>query len=318
MIIVAYMGGLGNQLFIYSMQTVLEILYPNQKVKADIHHYNLFNEHNGFELNEYFDIDFDFATKKESAHIFDGFVCPDWMSRVQIPRSIRWRIATTGQRFYIAVKRRLQRQNRTIRDLPNIGFNSKIFDLPDGDWFFWGLWQSVDYFEVYAKEIRNRLRFRLNIDSKDKKIIEKLTEGDLIAVHIRGGDFVNPMYQLCKKEYYEKASDRIERRSHIRKRYCVFTDDTDYAKTVLPQGMIEVIVSHPKDQSIIDMYMISCARYTILSNSTFAFWGAFLNKNDNADVVAPRYSYYKDGQYALFPRLKNWEIVDNNYSKEPI
>lgn len=316
MIIVGYMGGLGNQMFIYAMQTVIEHKFPNQEIKADIHHYNLLNEHNGFEIPNYFDVEFDYADIKESGKLFDGLLFPDSFSVIKIPDKLRWIIAARLQSYYTRVKRKITGNRATVRDLPDMGFNPQVNELKNGNWFLWGLWQNSKYFENYKEEIQKSFKFKTDwikgrMNDKDITAMEKLINGEMAAVHVRGGDFKQPKYQICGPDYYAQACSEFRHDAGL----CVFTDDEKYARSILPANRTECIISHSIDESILDMYMLSRSKKLILSNSTFSFWGGYLNVILDNKVIAPCYSYYENGKWIEFPRVPGWKYINNGNFK---
>ena len=70
MIIVKFCGGLGNQMYQFAMLIALQKKYPKQEIKADISHYMLFEEHNGFELSSYFGIKLNYALYQEVKKVY--------------------------------------------------------------------------------------------------------------------------------------------------------------------------------------------------------------------------------------------------------
>lgn len=312
MIIVGYMGGLGNQMFIYAMQIVIGKKFPNQEIKADIHHYNLLNEHNGFEIPNYFDVELNYAAIQESGKLFDGLLVPGYFSAIKIPEKLRWIIAARFQSYYMRVKRKITGNRATVYDLPNMGYNPQINELEHGNWFLWGLWQNTKYFENYKEEIQKSFKFKTDwikdrMNHKDITAMEKLMNGSMIAVHVRGGDFKQPKYQICGPDYYAEAYSEFQDGAGL----CVFTDDEEYARSILPADRAECMISHPVDESIIDMYMLSRAKKLILSNSTFSFWGGFLNVILDNKVAAPCCLYYENGKCIEFPKVSGWKYINN-------
>lgn len=310
MIIVSYMGGLGNQMFIYALQNTLEKKYPLQVIKADVHHYNLLNEHNGFELCKYFkNIKLEYASLKETKKVFDGLIFPEWFSKLPINYNLRKKIAQRGQFFFRVIKKKLHLDSHYIINEPsNSDYCKDINFLAEGNWFIYGLWQNIKYFEQYREELIESFDFTVDnlLSDNDKKIIDELKNNELIAVHVRGGDFINPMFNLCDSSYYKKGLEKLENN----KKLCIFTDDEEFARTLFPNDYIKYVVSHPIQKSIVDMYMLSQAHSMVLSNSTFAFWGAFLNKNSDLQVCCPRYATYTEKTKRPFPTLHNWIIID--------
>ena len=114
-------------------------------------------------------------------------------------------------------------------------------------------------------------------------------------IHVRGGDFLSSNSQLGK-DYYQDALRRLQRGLD---QVAVLTDDSDHARRLLgqnvhvlsddAQGRHDMTANHHRGGSfVLDFIELLQARQIILSNSSFAFWGAALNVN-NARVIAPRY-----------------------------
>lgn len=306
MIIVRYCGGLGNQMYQYAMQVVLEEKYPQQTFKADLFHYNLLNEHNGFELDKYFNLKINVANYKEVRRVFNGLI-PRKIYRV-LPINCRKKIAYKYQNKYWTLRNRIypNRNTHVIQDNSIDSFYGK--DLTHGDWYIRGMWQNLAWFDQYRDRIVNKFLWDIMLNDAEQKILEELKQGDAVAIHIRGGDFLNPTYNLCDANYYNNAYNLIDKPS---KPVYIFTDDKEYAESMFKSLKIKGIVSHDLDNSIKDMYMMSQSKYLIISNSTFSFWGAYLNTNINGTIVAPEFAIFNGKSYNKFPIRKEWKLVYN-------
>ena len=80
MILIRYRGGLGNQMFQYAFQLAVQQKYTDVSVLADLSHYTLNHEHNGFELQKYFGIELQTAKENEIRkfspyYVPSSFVC---------------------------------------------------------------------------------------------------------------------------------------------------------------------------------------------------------------------------------------------------
>lgn len=134
--------------------------------------------------------------------------------------------------------------------------------------------QDPKYFEGFEDEIRS-------LYAAD------ITPVDMVSIHIRRGDYVgNPFYiNLCESDYYERAMERFPG-----KKFLVFSDDREFAKTVFPTLQVFEGVNEIEDFNM----MASCAGGNIIANSSFSWWAAFVNPSQTKKVVAPK-EWYGDG-----------------------
>ncbi|HIQ94242.1 TPA: alpha-1,2-fucosyltransferase [Candidatus Ventrenecus stercoripullorum] len=309
MIVIRYCGGLGNQMFQYAMQYSLTRKYPSQVIKGENFHYNIEHEHNGFELDNVFKIKIKLASKADFRKVYNGLIYSKKCQK--LPKNIKRFILHNFQNKYLSIMNRIFRKKakKTIYDDSQNNYVDKIDELQNGDWYLRGFWQRTDYFEPYRDELINIFSLESKLSDFDKKLLKKLSSKEVVAVHVRGGDFLNAKYNLCDISYYKKALDIINPNNLP---LVIFTDDVEYAKNFFKNYTIDAIISHDITQSKIDMYMMSKAKSIVISNSTFSFWGAYLSTIKSQEVVAPRYASWDGKQYRLFPVRKKWIIVDNS------
>jgi len=151
-----------------------------------------------------------------------------------------------------------------------------------------GYFQSYKYFESFEKEIKNEFTFKPNILEKCKNIILKYTNP--VSIHIRRGDYVkHPNYWVVTPEYIQSALEQFSDNEYT---FLIFSDDIEWCKEIFPEGVIFMEGNNQFE----DLCLMSLCNHNIISNSTFSWWGAFLNKNKNRRVIAPQmwYSEYKD------------------------
>lgn len=314
MLIIKYCGGLGNQMYQYALQYALSVKYPNETIKADLNHYNLLDEHNGFELGKYFGIDVPSATKAEIKNVYNGFVPNYWMKR--LPYKFRYSIAHKYQYIYLKVRNLVFRNkyDKTINGHGHNIYSDVLFHLNKGDWYINGLWQNLKYFDDHRNELKKIFKLERILESRDQKILEKIKLPNSVSIHVRGGDFKKSKFDICSEGYYREAIEIIKKDVQ-NPQYFFFTDDVDLVETIFSDINNKIIISHPVHESILDMYMMSCSYNNIISNSTFSFWSAYLKEEDYGIVIAPKYSIIDSkGAYefsipdewvALNPFIKN-------------
>jgi hypothetical protein len=166
-----------------------------------------------------------------------------------------------------------------------------------------GYFQSEKYFIDYKDEILKEFSFKDEIYTQSLKIISSIKDKETVAVHIRRGDnVINPTFPLISMEYIQQALNHFSDKEY---NYLIISDDINFCKEVFPQ---DVLFSDGKND-LVDLCLMSLADHNIISNSSFSWWGAYLNSNPNKKVIAPS-NWFKDKNINLqdlFP--KNWIVL---------
>lgn len=156
-----------------------------------------------------------------------------------------------------------------------------------------GYWQTESYIEEIRSEVRKCFQFdtnRLNIQTREAA--EKIRSQYAVGIHVRRGDYVlleyEPMYGgICTIDYYTKAYKLIQDREQNHYSVYLFTDDPVWVRENMAFANSMVVNWNQGEDSWQDMYLMSLCRHNIIANSTFSWWGAWLNSNTNKIVVAP-------------------------------
>jgi len=157
--------------------------------------------------------------------------------------------------------------------------------------FLSGYWQSERYFQNIQSVIREEFRFKPLTDPKNIEWLNKIENENSVSLHIRRADFVNNKYHdihgTCSVDYYKKAAryiaDKVKRPV-----FFVFSDSIDWVrKNLILPFPCEYISGNSGEQSYIDMQLISLCKHNIIANSSFSWWGAWLNQNPEKIVIAP-------------------------------
>ena len=155
-----------------------------------------------------------------------------------------------------------------------------------------GGFQSEKYFAPAANILRKHFSFRYPPSREILRVANEISNSNAVSVHFRRGDFVaNPAYKNSIAplglEYYKNAFQKILDRVHEPSFY-VFSDDIDYARTcgICPENSIFVdCVIHWHAYDI--LRLMSLCQNFIISNSTFAWWGAWLAESSSKTVIYP-------------------------------
>lgn len=163
------------------------------------------------------------------------------------------------------------------------GFHyTEIPNHPDRNILLTGYFQSEKYFKDFEDEIRS-LFMSYDIELDDE-IRELLANENVCSIHVRRGDFLKyPDHHPAQNlNYFMKATKEMPKDSV----FLIFSDDIEWCKNNFPKIPNKFyFIEGNKDYE--DLYIMSKCKNNIICNSTFSWWGAWLNKNDNKIVVAP-------------------------------
>lgn len=180
----------------------------------------------------------------------------------------------------------------------NFHYN-KIDYKTNHHYYLGGYWQSEKYF----KNIENIIKDNLEpTDSIKDKLLSSYPVSNSVSIHIRRTDYLalSTIHHVQSISYYEEALNLIKYKNIL-----VFSDDIDWCKQNLKfQNMIFV----ENNDNIEDMWLMSLCEHNIIANSSFSWWGAWLNKNKNKTVIAPS-KWFGEGYYC------DVDIVPNNWIK---
>jgi hypothetical protein len=177
----------------------------------------------------------------------------------------------------------------------DIKFNSIIDDTA-----LEGYFQSYKYFEEFKKDILNDFTFKDSILNKCQDFISKYLNS--VAIHIRRGDYVNhPGFWNITPEYIQESLSYFTDKEYT---FLIFSDDIEWCKQVFPEDI--VFIEH--NNQFEDLCLMSMCEHNIISNSSYSWWGAYLNKNENKKIIAPKNWFIPAKPLNdLYP--KNWTII---------
>ncbi len=160
--------------------------------------------------------------------------------------------------------------------------------------YFYGTWQSEKYI-INPDKIKNIFKFNPKETSLEtQKIAEILKVKNIISVsvHIRRGDYLSTSFvegfgKCCNIDYYNRAIKLFASKIN-NLRFVFFSDDMEWVKKNFTLRNA-IYVDHNKGiDSWQDMYLMSLCDHNIIANSTFSWWGAFLNTNPSKMIIAPK------------------------------
>jgi hypothetical protein len=155
-----------------------------------------------------------------------------------------------------------------------------------------GNWQSETYFKDAEKEIRSDLTLKKPLSEKAEEFKKLITASNSVSIHVRRGDYAENdrtkmKHGLCSPEYYSKAIAYVNEKISSPK-FFVFSDDIAWVKSNLNLPSSTVFVSGNNISECEELVLMSTCKHNIIANSTFSWWGAWLNTSPEKIIVAPK------------------------------
>ncbi len=266
MVIIRLIGGLGNQMFQYALAKKLSLIH-SYPVKLDI---------TGF--------------KKYTLHKY----CLGHLS-ITLP------IASSLEVYSLMGLNKYFKKIRpfVIKERSDL-YYSGIVNVPN-DVYLDGHWQSEKYFIDQEKIIRGDFRIKTKPNKYTMRLMSEVSSQTAISLHVRRADYVtdsatNKILGTCSEEYYQRAINYLTKK--IRKFHIfVFSDDINWAKGNLKFNQPAIFVDgNTAENNYDDLRLMSQCQHHIIANSTFSWWGAWLNACPQKIVIAPKGWFKEDSK----------------------
>lgn len=179
----------------------------------------------------------------------------------------------------------------TYVDIPVISGNIKLD----------GYYQNEKYF----KEFKNDIFDLYDIDTETENYLNQkystISFENTCSIHVRRGNYVakQNFHPLQTVDYYKKAIEIIGES----KLFLIFSDDIEWCKNNLDFINNKIFITGNLDYQ--DLYLMSKCENNIIANSTFSWWGAYLNKNNNKKVIFPSF-WFNNGPDSSEIGAENW------------
>jgi hypothetical protein len=173
----------------------------------------------------------------------------------------------------------------------SVNYDDRIRSIRKKSVFLEGYWQSEKYFKDYKKTIRKDFTFICNLNIKGKELLKQIKKSNSVSIHVRRGDYItnknaSKFHGVCDLKYYYESIKVITNKIKNPVFY-VFSDDINWCKSNLKITYPSIYVDgNKKDWE--DLFLMSNCKHNIVANSSFSWWGGWLNDNSNKVVIAPK------------------------------
>ena len=178
-------------------------------------------------------------------------------------------------------------------------FDYHVLTLPDGTYLD-GYWQSERYFTDAIQTIRDDFRIVTPPSSENQSWLSRITNVLSVSLHVRRGDYVSnaaasAVHGTCDLEYYHRGVEEIAKRAGSDIELFVFSDDPAWVAENLRLPYKTHFLDHnDTNTNYEDLRLMSACYHHVIANSTFSWWGAWLDSNPNTVVVAPKKWFRKN------------------------
>lgn len=272
MIVVKLIGGLGNQMFQYALARNLAEQHSTI-LKLDL------TEFEKYKLRRYslhcFHIWEHLATETE---IEDILYSQNIFIKLMRKTITKFKLKNHTNNSYV-IEKQFNFDSQILESSNNVLLN--------------GYWQSEKYFVDIKDILQREFIVKYQQDPQSAKFADRIQSTEAVSLHVRRTDYVqnaltNQIHGICDQDYYDRAvryiSDRVSN-----PHFFVFSDEPKWAKANLKLGFPTTVVDcNDESRNYEDLRLMSMCKHNIVANSSFSWWGAWLNSNPNKIVIAPQ------------------------------
>lgn len=266
MIAIILIGGLGNQMFQYAFGYAIA-RESGADLKLDI---------SGFERYPLRSYGLDFFS-----------IYPIFLSEKEVKE---YRAKPSSKLCKLIFQKK--KKNIHLYQERHFNYDQNVFNAQKNT-IFQGYWQTEKYFFKYRDELLRQFQLKNPLTLSALKYLELIRLKISASLHIRRGDYVsnkktNVVHGVCDLDYYKSAVSLILDLQPSTT-FFIFSDDIEWCKQHLNflnnAHYVELDESAPDNE---EMYLMSKCKHNIIANSSFSWWGAWLNQNPGKVVIAPK------------------------------
>jgi hypothetical protein len=268
MIIIKIFGGLGNQLFQYALGRQLAILNKTS-LYLDISDYQISGLRQ-YELNKF--------------NIKAKIIYKNKILKQDLFHKILYRVYNKFSSLYYRC--------HYIEEKYPYYFDSNVLNIQNNSYLN-GYWQTEKYFIDIKPYLLKEIVLNKTLDLKNLQILNQIKNDNSVSVHFRRTDYISKKsvaqnHGICPLDYYYQSLGYVSKNIKHPVFY-VFSDDTEWVKQNFKSKFKTYYLNHNQgEKSFLDLYLMSKCKHNIIANSSFSWWGAWLNQNQGKLIIAPK------------------------------
>jgi hypothetical protein len=283
MIISELQGGLGNQLFQYAAARYLSVKQNHR----DIFFHSFF-----------------YSYVKNRSFLLDRFNTIGKIGAfTDYPSFFPATLPLVGKLYFEIYRSLASKKWKFYTEVGDFQFDQKL-SQQKGNIFLKGFWQTALYAEEIRPILQKELTLKEGLPDKAQRYLKDIQNSNSVSLHVRRGDYVNnPQFPACDLSYYHQAIEYVQ--SKIKDpHFFIFSDDQAWVQENFQNFENKTFVTQAGEE-VDEFGLLSKTKHTIIANSTFSWWAAWLATSDKQIVVAP-YPWRTGKENAEELYLKKW------------
>lgn len=207
----------------------------------------------------------------------------------------------------------------------------EVLDYPDNVWLH-GYWQHEEYFADIADILRKEFTLRQPLGKAARRWQEKILASECsVSLHFRHGDYAynsiinDARPRILPLDYYYECVNRLKQQ-HGKLTLFVFTENLQWCKENLNTDVPTEFIFGEGLTDVEELYLMSICKHNVIANSTFSWWGAWLNQNSDKKVFMPipandaakvNYLFTVDINEKFLLDSNSWIRMPVDFSKRP-
>ena len=295
-------GGLGNQLFQYSLYLWLKKIGRIAYLFNGWYYLNSTLPHEQIKLNYFNVVENVYINMNEAAYYIDisNYYSFKQLFKAKIKKNLFFQYLVIKLLRKITNNNNIKyvNKNNIFIDDSDKMYEELIMNKPNINYICDGVFARLNHIVKIIDELDKKIIFSKKLNEPYVSYYESIKSFTSVAVHVRRGDYVgNATRDICNMSYYKNAINILSKK-YNNLHFFVFSDDIQYISENFTFLKCYTIIDSINElmSDYFDLFLMTKVNHLILSNSTFSWWGAWLNKSNGKTVIVPDH-YHSDNSW---------------------
>lgn len=177
--------------------------------------------------------------------------------------------------------------NHIQESVENVYDATRLEEVAAG--YYISYWQAEEYFKTIRPQLLEDFTLSKPLPEESQEMLKKIQDCNAVSVHVRRGDYLalTELFCICSPKYYAKAVEYIKEHTE-NPHFFIFSDDIEWVKENMHvEGEHTIVDTNRHLHESIDLELMRNCKHSIIANSTYSWWGAWLNESPDKIVISP-------------------------------